>query len=332
MKFEKYLKDKINNIIIFIFFFSLINILLIVFDVKNELIIFISFLLLVMGILLLLIEYVRKKSFYKKLISTLNGLDQKYLLIELLEEPSFYEGKIIYNSLYDINKSYIEKLNEYKRLTNSFKEYVEIWIHEIKLPISTMVLLNHNHKMDKKIDNQLKKIDYYIDQVLYYVRSENSSNDYIIKENNIKKIVNNVLLKNKDDILENNIELIVNVDDNYIFTDSKWLEFIINQIINNSIKYKKENGLIKLEYKNNKLSIYDNGIGIKKSDLVRVFDKMFTGENGRNSVKSTGMGLYIVKEMCNKLGHKIEIESVEGEYTNILLSFGQNEFYNVTKM
>lgn len=332
MKISRYLKDKLNSILVFILFYIIILVFLIIFKTKRELNIFILFLLLIMGIILLLLDFFRKRNFYNKLIENISDLDQKYLILEFMNEPDFYEGKILYELLYEINKSYIEKMNEYKKNVNSFKEYVEMWIHEVKLPISTMVLLNHNHKLDKRMNNQLNKIDNYIDQILYYVRSENAEKDYIIKETSIKKIINNVLLKNKDDIIENNIELEVEIKDEKILTDGKWMEFILNQIINNSIKYRQSNPIIKIKYENNLLEIYDNGIGIKESDKKRVFDKMFTGENGKENIKSTGMGLYIVKEMCSKLGHEIMIESEEKKYTCVKITFKQNDYYNVTKM
>lgn len=332
MKISRYLKDKLNSILVFILFYIIILVFLIIFKTKRELNIFILFLLLIMGIILLLLDFFRKRNFYNKLIENISDLDQKYLILEFMNEPDFYEGKILYELLYEINKSYIEKMNEYKKNVNSFKEYVEMWIHEVKLPISTMVLLNHNHKLDKRMNNQLNKIDNYIDQILYYVRSENAEKDYIIKETSIKKIINNVLLKNKDDIIENSIELEVEIKDEKILTDGKWIEFILNQIINNSIKYRQSNPIIKIKYKNNLLEIYDNGIGIKESDKKRVFDKMFTGENGKENIKSTGMGLYIAKEMCSKLGHEIMIESEENKYTCVKITFKQNDYYNVTKM
>jgi len=332
MKISRYLKDKLNSILVFILFYIIILVFLIIFKTKRELNIFILFLLLIMGIILLLLDFFRKRNFYNKLIENISDLDQKYLILEFMNEPDFYEGKILYELLYEINKSYIEKMNEYKKNVNSFKEYVEMWIHEVKLPISTMVLLNHNHKLDKRMNNQLNKIDNYIDQILYYVRSENAEKDYIIKETSIKKIINNVLLKNKDDIIENSIELEVEIKDEKILTDGKWMEFILNQIINNSIKYRQSNPIIKIKYENNLLEIYDNGIGIKESDKKRVFDKMFTGENGKENIKSTGMGLYIAKEMCSKLGHEIMIESEENKYTCVKITFKQNDYYNVTKM
>lgn len=328
MKLNKYLKDKLPEIIVFIIFYSLITIILLAFKSQKELNIFILFLLLIMGLIIISIDYLRKRNFYNSLLTNIKNLDKKYLLIEFINKPEFYEGQIFYEILYETNKAYIENLNNYKKNINSYKEYVEAWIHEVKLPISTIVLLSHNNKLGNKIKSPLKKLDNYIDQILYYVRSENAEKDYIIKENNIKKIINNVLLKNKDDILEQNIDLKVEVSEEKVLTDSKWLEFIINQIINNSIKYKKEkNAQIKITYKNNILEIYDNGIGIKESDIPRVFDKMFTGENGRNKAKSTGMGLYIAREMCKKLGHKILVESKKDEYTKIEIIFGKNEHY-----
>ena len=133
-------------------------------------------------------------------------------------------------------------------------------------------------------------------------------------------------------MLENNIEFEVDLKAFSVNSDKKWLEFIINQVINNSIKYKKENeSIIKIESSENKdkvtLEIYDNGIGIPEKDLKRVFDKSFTGTNGRDKVKSTGMGLYIVKKLCDKLGHNISIESKENEYTKVILEFGKNDVY-----
>ena len=136
----------------------------------------------------------------------------------------------------------IENIKNIEQSKTDFKEFVELWIHEVKLPISSLVLKCHNNK-DKYSDELLsiiRKLDNYVDQVLYYVRSEETEKDFVISEVNLKDVVKNVALKNKDDLLENNIDFEVSVDALKVNTDSKWLEYIINQIINNSIKYKKE--------------------------------------------------------------------------------------------
>ena len=335
MKLIKYLKDLVYSIIIFIISYLIVLLMLLVFKTSISLIISVSFIIIMSFISIILINYYRKKKFYDEFINNLNKLDKKYLILETLNKPEFYEGNILYNSLYDINKSMLEEVNDYSSNINDFKEYVEMWIHEVKIPISSLVLMCHNNSnIDKKFLKQIKKLNSYIDQVLYYVRSNYTEEDFLIKKVSLDKIVSNVLLNNKDDILENNIELDINIKNIEVYTDSKWLEFIINQIINNCIKYKKkDNSIIRITGTslNNKvvLSIWDNGIGIQKSDLPKVFNKSFTGNNGRGSTKSTGMGLYITKKLCDKLGHKIEIDSIKGKYTNINIIFGKNDFYKI---
>lgn len=335
MKLIKYLKDLIYTIIIFIISYLIIVLMLLVFKTNISLILALSLILIMSFVFVILINYFRKKKFYDEFINNVNKLDKKYLVLETLNRPEFYEGNILYDNLYDINKSMIEEIQFYSSNINDFKEYVEMWIHEVKIPISSLVLMCHNDsKIDKKYIKQVKRLNDCIDQVLYYVRSNYTQEDFLIKKVNLEKIVSNVLLNNKDDILENNINLDINIHNIEVFSDFKWLEFIIQQIINNCIKYKsKNNSIIKITCEDLKdetiLSIWDNGIGISKSDLPKVFNKSFTGANGRTSSKSTGMGLYIVHKLCDKLGHKIEISSIKDEYTEVKIIFGKNNLYKV---
>lgn len=337
MKLIKYLLDKIPQIIISIMGFSITIFMLNAFKVESTLKIAITIIFFIVCIFNIGIDYFRKYKFYQSLSNTLDVLDKKYLILEMINKPNFYEGEIFYQTLYDINKSMIENVKEYNLSIIDFKEYVEMWIHEVKIPISSLTLLIHNNqeKIDKRYVEQIRKLDNYIDQILYYVRSENAEKDYIIKEKSLQEIIKNVALKNKDDLLASKVKLDVNVNNIKVLTDAKWLEFILNQIINNSIKYKRNNveSYIKIIAKEDKektyLSIYDNGIGIPKKDIPRVFEKSFTGENGRITAKSTGMGLYIVKKLCDKLGHKINIESKKKEYTKITIIFYKNDFYKI---
>ena len=288
-------------------------------------------------LLLLIYNFYRKKHFYDKFLTNLERLDQKYLILELLKKPKFYEGEILYEALYEIDKSMTENVNEYKQSVNDFKDFIELWIHEVKIPLSSLSLIVHNNKSLKtpKIMEQLNHIEDYTEQILYYVRSENSEKDYLIKECLLDDIVKNVALKNKDNFLYNNTSFIVSDLDKTVLTDSKWLEFIINQIVNNSLKYKGENPYIKITAleteKDVKLIIFDNGKGISKSDLPRVFDKSFTGENGREGSISTGMGLYICYNLCQKLGHDIKIESVKNKFTKVTITFVKNNYTNTLK-
>lgn len=337
MSFLKYLKDKIFIIITFLFSYIIILLMLIAFKIDYSLIIAITIVLFLMILIIILTDYFRKKGFYNTLINNTNKLDKKYLVLETLYKPDFYEGKIAYDTLYDINKSMTENVKKHNDQLTDFKEYIEMWIHEIKVPIASLVLQIHNNK-DKKSKDILKKInkiDELTEQILYYVRTESIEKDYLIKDANLNKIVGEVALKNKDYLLENKINFVCDNLNYDVLTDSKWLVFILNQIVNNSIKYKKEKGdaILKIYAENNeksvKLIIEDNGIGIIESDLPRVFDKSFTGYNGRIRHKSTGMGLFIAKSLCDRLGHKIEIESKQNEYTKVIITFSKNDYYCV---
>lgn len=139
----------------------------------------------------------------------------------------------------------VENVKKYCHATQDFKEYVEMWIHEIKLPIASMTLILHNYKekypdVTERMTHHVNRVNNYLEQILYYVRSENAQKDYIISDCRLSKLIAAVAVKNKDDILENNIDFQVENADADVCTDSKWLEFILNQIISNSIKYRDE--------------------------------------------------------------------------------------------
>ena len=339
MRFNKYLKNNFISIFIFIIMIAIIDLMLVSFKTNGQAIIGVNITAISGYILYIVYDFERRRKFYNKFLNDLELLDKKYLITEMIEKPNFYEGEILYDALYEIDKSMAEKIKEYSISMTDFKEYIEMWIHEVKLPLASINLIIHNHKelSDKKIVEQLKRIDDDVEQVLYYVRSENAEKDYLIKETDLSKVISNVAMKNKDILLENKIDFIVEVDNQRVLTDSKWLEFIVNQIVSNSIKYIRNSveHLIKITAEeNNKsiiLNIYDNGIGIEKSDIPKVFDKTFTGNNGRKIETSTGMGLYITKQLCKKLGHKITIDSKENEYTKVSILFNKDDFLNIAK-
>lgn len=339
MKFSRFLKDKMYVVFLSLICYVIILLIFFAFKVNIEVIISTSIIYIFLIPIILLIDYFRKRKFYTDLLSNIEALDKGYLVLETLQKPDFYEGELLCQALYDIDKSMSENINQIEEQMQDFKNYIEMWIHEVKIPLSTLVLISENHKnqFDKKAKTQLKRLENYVEQVLYYARSENAEKDYLIKETDLSKVIKNVGLKNMDDLLENKIDYNVKNVNIKVLTDSKWLEFILEQIINNSIKYKKdiEDSFIKISSRDEKnkttLIIEDNGIGIKESDLKQVFDKSFTGENGRNISKSTGMGLFIAKNMCEKLGHKIDIESKENEYTKVYITFAKDKYYEVLK-
>lgn len=337
MRLKEYIKDNIINIIIYFATLIILFLFFRVLKLSKEALISAYTILAISGLLLFFYNYGRKKVFYDDFTKQLKDLDKKYIITELIEKPNFLEGKILYDSLYEIDKAMNEEIKKYKLCLEELKEYIEMWVHEVKIPVSSILLMAYKKDDIAKVVEPTKRIENFVEQVLYYARSENAEKDYIIKESNLKEIINKVIKNNKEVFILKKVELkIENIDNIKVLTDSKWLEFIINQIINNSLKYlDKQKPVIKISAKENEksieLNIYDNGIGIPKGDIRKVFNKSFTGENGRKVQTSTGMGLYICKQLCEKLGHKIEIDSKENEYTNMKITFYKDEFYNILK-
>ena len=337
MKIEKYLKEKIIYIILTIFGIATIEILLLAYQISIGIRIYVAIAPLILLCICIGIEYYIKNRYYKELRGKLDSLDEKYLISELLLTPSFEEGKILKEVLQDIDKSMLEHVNKYKYNQDDYKEYIELWIHEIKMPIATskMIIENNKTEVTESIDEELNKIENYIEQALFYARSNTVEKDYYIKKANLKEIVNSSILKNKDSLLQNKINIDIHDLEIEVYTDSKWCTFIINQIIQNSIKYsKEEDKKIEIYAKEEKekvvLYIKDNGIGIKKGEITRVFEKGFTGDNGRISgQKSTGIGLYLCKKLCNRLEIGLELNSEKNIGTEVRIIFPKSSFSDI---
>lgn len=195
-----------------------------------------------------------------------------------------------------------------------------------------MVIENNKNAITKSIDEELDKVENYIEQALFYARSNTVEKDYYIRKVFLKEIVTESIKKNKSSLIQEKISIDIHDLDIEVNTDNKWIVFILNQIIQNSIKYrKKENSVIEIYANQGKenviLYIKDNGIGIKQGEITRVFEKGFTGTNGRlSNKKSTGIGLYLCKKLCNKLGIGIELNSVQNEGTEVKLVFPKDSY------
>ena len=274
---------------------------------------------------------------YNELKSNLDELDDKYLISEIINTPDFLEGKILKKSMQEAGKSMLENVNTYKRLQEDYKEYIELWIHEIKIPIATskLIIENNKNEITKSIGEELDEIENYTEQALFYARSNTANKDYIVTKSNLQEIVNGAILKNKSALLSSKTSIELHDLEREVYTDSKWAVFIINQIIQNAIKYSKiKDRKIEIyaisKRENVVLYIKDNGIGIKKGEITRVFEKGFTGENGRTiNKKSTGIGLYLCKKLCNKLGLGIELNSEKDIGTEVRIIFPKSSFMNL---
>lgn len=335
MSFWMLLKEKLVQIVLLVFAVVTIEIFLMIYSFDSFIKIYIPVIIFGLYMAGFIYEYQIKKRYYDELQKTIDGLDEKYLITEIIKTPNFVEGKILNDILSQVDKSMHEQVNKYKYLQEDYKEFIELWIHEVKLPLATskMIIENNKNKVTKSIEEELDSIENYVEQALFYARSSAVEKDYSIRKCNLKDIVSESIKKNKTSLIEEKGEINIHDLDNVVSTDSKWIVFILSQIIQNSVKYRNKKLLLNIEIysdpkkDNTVLYIKDNGIGIKKEEISRVFDKGFTGTNGRLAgKKSTGIGLYLCKKLCEKLGISINVISTEGEGTLISLVFPNSSF------
>ena len=334
MRFKEYLKDKIIYISLLVFAVITIEILLIPYDMQIFIKIYVAVAIIAAFLIGFLVEYYSKKNYYDTVKSRIRELQEEYLIMEVLPKADFTEANILEDAIRDIGKSMLENVNKYKYLQEDYKDFIELWIHEIKIPIATskMIVENNKNEITASINEELDKIDNYTEQALFYARSNTVEKDYYIRKVVLKEIVNESIKKNKSSLIQEKISIDIHDLDIEVNTDNKWIVFILNQIIQNSIKYrKKENSVIEIYANQGKenviLYIKDNGIGIKQGEITRVFEKGFTGTNGRlSNKKSTGIGLYLCKKLCNKLGTGIELNSVQNEGTEVKLVFPKDSY------
>ena len=333
MSLKDYLKSKVA--IIFLNIIALMTLSVFLLSVGNEskIIITIAITWIVFLFVYFMFAYRKRRDYFKIIEKSVANIDKKFLISEVLKEPPFIEAKPYYYLLKKSSKSMREEINREKSKHKDYKEYTEQWIHEVKTPISLIKLIEENNRTAKssEILIQLEEIDRYVEQSLFYARSEDVDKDYLIKEISLQSCVHSVITRNKQGFILNNIYLEINDIDKQVFSDSKWLEFILNQIIVNAIKYRQnECPKIKIDaidIKNGtRLIIEDNGIGIPSNEIDRVFEKGFTGNIGRINSRSTGIGLYLCKKLCDKLGLLIDIESKINSYTKVIITFPIGSF------
>lgn len=333
MSIITFIKERMLFLMVNLIMFLLIGILMKVVEVPIN-IIFILFLIWFGPLITyMFLEFIKYNRYLKNLTHTIDGLDKKYLLSEVINEPRFQEERIINEVLKECNKSMHENVKYYKDEQIEYREYIETWVHEIKTPIASakLILENDDSNLSSRINYEMKGVEGFIEQVLYYARSSDVSKDYIIKKFSLRNVVMKAVKNNSRDFINRNIKLNIKEVEGTIFSDAKWVEFIINQIIINAVKFSIPNkGEVSIFSKINEnniiLTIEDNGVGISEKDIDRVFEKGFTGENGRKFGKSTGIGLYLCKKLCDKLGIGISLISKEGLGTKVNIVFPQGKF------
>jgi two-component system, OmpR family, sensor histidine kinase YxdK len=269
-------------------------------------------------------RYVTNRSFYRRLAKPLSSLDD--LEIEHQSAP-------LPESLDRLQKQqfqfYQQEIYNYKHKLDHHIQFINQWVHQMKTPLSVIHLIikelgdSHSDSIDEELD-RLKK---GLEMILYSSRLETFERDFHVESLSLETIIRTVTSAQKRLFIRNRVypELVIDPSIK-VTSDEKWLSFVLSQLVTNAVKYTTEKGkkvIFQGMQMGNRtiLEVIDEGVGIPKSDVPRVFDPYFTGENGREFQESTGMGLYLVKEICDKLGHEVEIESEVAIGTTVRIIF-----------
>lgn len=204
-------------------------------------------------------------------------------------------------------------------------DYYTMWAHQIKTPIASMhlILQKQDSEDSRRLRTELMRIEQYVEMVLCFLRLDSDSTDYVLKEYRLDDIIRAAIRKLAAQFIMKKLVLDYETIDKQVLTDEKWLGFVIEQVLSNAVKY-TESGKVKISCEGSKLVISDTGIGIAPDDLPRIFDKGYTGFNGRMDRKASGIGLYLCRRICNNLGHGITAESVPGQGTTIAIELERN--------
>lgn len=343
MTFRPYLVSALLAIIIDVIGFVLLGFVLSVAGVKTDLIVLaIGIMALFQGVAIC-IDYLQRRRFLLQLHACANEVEHPLWSLELVDRPEYSAGQVAYDALSAVSKAANDEVAAAQRQLVEYRDYIETWVHEAKSPLAAAHLTLENMVAEgcdmaraETLDQELDRVESYINQALFYARSETLDRDYLIRKQRLSDLVSAALKANARQLIGAHVAPMREHLDYEVFADEKWIEFVIGQLIQNSIKYARPEGATimfsgalanqGLADECVELAVSDNGCGVQESELPRVFDKGFTGTNGRTGKRSTGLGLYLVKRLCDKMGVGVTARSVMGSSFSVTLSFPTNKF------
>jgi signal transduction histidine kinase len=296
---------------------------------RNSAIVIVVGVVMLTGIIsALTVEYLPRRTYYREFLDTVDALERKNLMAEVVAEPTFEEGRIVHDALRTANKAMLEEIALYREREIEYREYIELWVHEIKTPIASAKLIAKNNPSSatRNMLSEVERTEDLVEQTLFYARSNSVERDFLVRETSIEAVVNPAIRRHARAFIERRIRLEVENLGLLVFTDTKWASFVIQQILANAVIYTPdEDAEVRILAHEAEqavvLTIEDNGCGILASELPRVFDKGFTGSNGRRNVASTGLGLYLVRKLADRIGLGVSVDSVVGEGTTVTVVF-----------
>lgn len=335
MKLKNYIIDRISLLLVMLFSFVFFLIFLQLAGINKDIVLFVAMVYPSVFVVYFICHFLYTNRKYQNLERIMDLLDKKYLISEVAKKKGNYQQQFYMELVQRACKSMMDELNEQEQQNIEYKEYIDSWIHEVKTPITAIQLMcdNERNSLTDRIKLETKKVEMDIERMLYYSKSGETWKDYVIARHSLREIVEKSIMKVYQILIYNGVKIDMQVEEEVVYTDEKWSSFIITQILLNCVQYQKEERLsIRIyamkEKESTSLIIEDNGLGIKPNEISHIFEKGYVGTNGRRNERSSGMGMFICSKLCKKLNIGIQAVSEYGEYTKMILSFGEGTFYS----
>lgn len=319
MIFSKYIKSRIRVIIFFVFMLLIFAFITMLAGIPWNVSLYAGLLQLFFALIIGSIDYFR----FLRYINILKDCENNLMYTARTDLPPRDLIDEEYQRLYaEVHDMLIEEIKERESLESGLNDYYKTWVHQIKTPLSALYLIVQNSSIEEKNEMwmQLARIDGYLDMLLKFIKLASDNTDFVFQNYNVQELVKEVVKSQSIVFIKKKLSIELNDLDENIVTDKMWLGFIIDQVLSNALKYTNEGGVVvslKSTTSEKIISIADSGIGIRASDISRIFEDGFTGYNGRTSSKSSGIGLYLCRKIADKLGYRLSAESKLGEGTKI---------------
>ena len=281
-------------------------------------------------------DFFQQRASLLELKSILDGLDRKYLFMECVPQPKELYERRLFDLARLAGRAMTGAVSDAQASQREYREYVERWVHEIKAPLTAARLICRELDGDtrRKLTAELSQIEAHVERALFYARAENPEQDCLFRQIELEKIAAQAIENHRSLLIQNGIRVEMENMNCAVYTDEKWAVFILGQLLQNAARYRGPEPVITLSAKplgrQTQLIVHDNGIGIPAHELPRVFERGFTGSNGRIRGGSTGIGLYLCRKLAVFLELELRMDSQEGAGTTVTLTFPAKQ--NLTKL
>ena len=313
--FKYYLRSRKLLCSLLFIFYSLLFIFSYLFEDERTVLQYVMILLLFTSLIGLILDFVKQYQNFRHAV--LYGESDAYTPLEAL----------LTSRIRTLEKDKKELKIQHQEKQSDLLDYYTLWVHQIKTPIAASKLLVQDlqeQMLKNQLEQELFKIDSYTNLVLQYLRLESFHDDLVVEKENIGDLVKEVVKKYALFFIQQGLSLNLHDLNHTVITDKKWFLVILEQVLSNSLKYTKQ-GSIEIFFQEDTLYMKDTGLGIQNSDLLRVFERGFSGYNGRLTHQSSGLGLYLSKKIADKLGHELHLHSVVGEGTTVMITFKEKK-------